>query len=254
MRLIFYSTFVFVLISVFSCEKDVAIIAEPEDITPASLTISFEAVVNNTVVVPNTVWYSDDNFTINTLNYYISNVKLKKSDGTVYAEPDSYHLIKHGEGINSFTITNLPDGAYTGIEFLIGVDSLRNISGAQTGALDVAEQMFWDWNTGYIFLKLEGEYISAEVPNGNFYAIHIGGFEGEFSCLQKVTLPLNTNVVAKKGRKCKINFETNVEELFDNPKKIGFDYYYGQLKYGPQIFTDISRNYTDMFSIKSVTN
>jgi hypothetical protein len=36
----------------------------------------------------------------------------------------------------------------TAIKFLLGVDSLKNVSGIQTGALDPAKGMFWTWNTG----------------------------------------------------------------------------------------------------------
>jgi hypothetical protein len=42
---------------------------------------------------------------------------------------------------------------YNRLSFVIGVDSARNVSGAQTGALDPANGMFWTWNTGYIMAK-----------------------------------------------------------------------------------------------------
>jgi hypothetical protein len=52
----------------------------------------------------------------------------------------------------------------TGIRFLLGVDSARNVSGIQTGALDPARGMFWTWNSGYVMAKIEGSSPSAHVP------------------------------------------------------------------------------------------
>jgi hypothetical protein len=61
------------------------------------------------------------------------------------------------------------------MEFMIGVDSARNNSGAQTGALDPTNGMFWSWSTGYIMAKFEGT--SAQSPAAaNALKFHIGGF------------------------------------------------------------------------------
>src|SRR5205085_3433926 len=138
---------------------------------------SFSAFVNKTALVPNTKWYkntSNEIFTVTKLKYYITNVKLHREDGLVFTEEDSYHLIKHVDSLSAtaFSIKNLPPGNYNGMEFLIGVDSLRNVSGVQTGALDVNNQMFWSWNSGYIFFKMEGDYVSDSVPDGSQFAIH----------------------------------------------------------------------------------
>jgi hypothetical protein len=149
--------------------------------TPAKLIIRFKAMVNGLPLQPNTKKYhnsSEDTFTVSKFNHYVSKLRLLRNDGSFYEEPESYHLMKHVEGVNSFTLSNLPDGDFTGLQFLIGVDSLRNVSGIQSGDLDVSHGMFWDWNTGYIFFKLEGDYRSQNVPGGAQYAIHIGGFSG----------------------------------------------------------------------------
>lgn len=108
------------------------------------------------------------------LNYYVSNIRLKKADGSEWAEPESYHLVKLEEAITTLiSISNVPKATYTGISFMIGVDSTRNVSGAQSGALDIANEMFWSWNNGYIFVKAEGS--SPASSNGTF-SYHLGGF------------------------------------------------------------------------------
>jgi hypothetical protein len=115
--------------------------------------------------------------TFETLNYYISNVKLKDENGNWWSAPESYYLIKVDENsVQSIDLKNVPNGSYTDIQYMIGVDSTRNVSGSKTGALDVSHGMFWSWNTGYIFVKAEGT--SPDAPNNSF-SYHIGGFKDE---------------------------------------------------------------------------
>lgn len=120
---------------------------------------------------------SGDPITFTKLNYYISNVKLKKADGTWWSEEESYHLIKGAESdVPELKLKNVPNGSYSDISYIIGVDSTRNVSGSQSGALSVTHGMFWSWNTGYIFIKAEGT--SSSAPSGEF-SYHIGGFKEE---------------------------------------------------------------------------
>ncbi|MDI1354743.1 MAG: hypothetical protein PSX36_07485 [bacterium] len=225
---------------------------------PPSLEVSFSAYANNLPLVADSQWYkntSNDYFTISKFNYYISNVKMKREDGLVFTESNSYHLVKHIGGKTSFTITNLPPGNYSSIEFLIGVDSAMGVSGVHNGDLDVANDMFWDWSTGYLFFKLEGAYMSTDIPDpGSFYSMHIGGFQSGSSCLQKAAFTFSTAVVAKKGRQSSLRYKVMVDEIFMNPMKIGFDYYYKEVVKGPKIFSDISANYKDMFVVDKIVN
>lgn len=226
----------------------------PGSQTAPSVAFSFKAVVGSKDVISNTGWYtnsSKDSFTVTKLNYYISNIKLKKEDGTYFTETESYHLIRHVEGNTSFTIANVDEANYTSIEFLIGVDSLRNVSGAQTGALDPANLMFWDWSTGYIFYKLEGQYRTTSMTDRSEFAIHIGGFGGKYPCLQKCVIPFPSTLSAKKNGTGKIYFNTKVDEVFQTPNKIGLDVYYAT---PPDfaMFKSLSDNYRDMFVIDKI--
>ena len=120
-----------------------------------------------------------EKMTFTTLNYYISNVKLKKEDGSWWTQPESYHLIKVTENsAPKIKLEDVPVGKYTAIEYTIGVDSTRNVSGAQTGALAASNGMFWSWLTGYIFVKAEGTSPDSGASNGEF-KYHLGGFRNE---------------------------------------------------------------------------
>jgi len=120
-----------------------------------------------------------EKMTFTTLRYYISNLKLKKEDGTWWTQPESYFLISVNANTSpKIEIQGVPVGKYTAIEYTIGVDSTRNVSGAQTGALAPSNGMFWSWLTGYIFIKAEGISPQSGASNGEF-KYHIGGFKNE---------------------------------------------------------------------------
>ncbi len=119
---------------------------------------------------------TDQEITFTTLRYYVSNVVFVRQDGSEWAETESYYIVDASNpDKTNLTIKNVPVGEYKGVKYTLGVDSARNTSGAQTGALDPAEGMFWSWNTGYIFVKAEGN--SPSSPTENF-VYHLGGFTG----------------------------------------------------------------------------
>ena len=75
------------------------------------------------------------------------------------------------------------------LSFVIGVDSALNVSGVQTGALDPLNGMFWTWNSGYIFAKLEGKSDSSKAP-AHSVQYDVGGFRSNNNAIRKVQLTL----------------------------------------------------------------
>lgn len=129
-----------------------------------------------------------DTMLFTNIKYYVSNIKLKKSDGTWWEDPYSYYLIDLSltDG-NLINLDSVPEGDYTDLSYTIGVDSLHNVSGVQTGSLSTSNNMFWSWNTGYIFLKLEG--VSPQISGG--FSFHLGGFSGANNAVASRTLSFN---------------------------------------------------------------
>lgn len=237
-----------------SCKKDTIIEPPAPDKQPSAV-FNFKAIVDNSTLIPNSKWYKNangDSFTVTKFNYYISNIKLKRDDGTVFAENYSYHIIKQVEGVNSFSIANLPEGNYNQIEFLIGVDSTKNVSGSQSGDLSPDSLMFWDWSTGYIFFKFEGLCKTNISPVAGTFAMHVGGFTGLDNFLKKCTFNLINPIVASKNKQSKVYYNVNINEIFMNPLLIDFDTY--SVVGGGKKAADISENYKDMFVIDRVEN
>lgn len=154
-----------------------------------------------------------DTMTFTKLKYYVSNIKLKKADGTWYSQPESYYLVDlSNESSFTFTLSDVPAGDYSDIAYTLGVDSLRNVSGAQTGALSTSNDMFWSWNTGYIMVKAEGT--SPQSSNGSF-AFHLGGFSGTYNVVTNKTFSFGSNsLTVSKDKTSKAFFTANPAKLF----------------------------------------
>lgn len=194
-----------------------------------------------------------DAFTVSLFNYYISNVKLKRADGTYFTEPHSYHLIKETDAASTtFKLNEVPEGEYTEVQFLIGVDSARNVSGAQTGALDPANGMFWSWNSGYIMAKVEGTSPQS-TQAAQDYVFHVGGFSGTNNVIRTVTLPLATKAKVTASVDPVITLKADVQAWFASPTVISFATLNAVHMPGADAVT-VANNYQNMFTVKSVTN
>ncbi|OYY12202.1 MAG: hypothetical protein B7Y11_09710 [Sphingobacteriia bacterium 24-36-13] len=79
----------------------------------------------------------------------------------------------------------------TKLIFDIGVDSILNTTGIQTGILDPALGMFWTWRTGYIMAKLHGVSPQAKTA-GNRFSYEVGGFQSPFNSVRTIELELPT--------------------------------------------------------------
>lgn len=250
--------FLFFLIAVFisSCKKDA-----PVNLNPAgSVIFKFINMAGDSNLILNNIKTyinaHNDTFSVHTFKYYISNIKLTRNDGTIFSEKESYHLIDAGDSKRTqFTLANVPYGNYTAVSFIIGVDSVRNFSGAQTGDLDPALGMFWMWDTGYIFAELAGSSPQDTAHGLNhFFSYAIIGYSGQYNALKTVRLPFYSDTAKVSPLITpQVNLKADVLEWFKTPTIISF---------AAVPFTDLpnqttlnfANNYADMFTLQSIRN
>ena len=165
-----YSALV-VLLSFTACKK--------EDVTPetptaakAVLSIQFDNIAGDRNLQLNTGSYTNaagESFNISLLQYFISNIKVTNSSGREFTVPadSSYFLVSEANAASQFVKVKVPEGDYQILSFVLGVDSLRSTMdiSRRTGVLDpsggMGDGMYWGWNSGYIFFKMEGESAAA---------------------------------------------------------------------------------------------
>lgn len=255
--------FVTAVVSLSACRKKPDPVVPPQvidsggvNVADGHLKIVFENRVGGQPLQLNTGVYinaAGDTFSVSMYKYYISNIKLWRADSSYYAEPESYHLVNEALfDSKSFILHSTPVGNYTSISFIIGVDSGRNVSGAQTGALDPANAMFWDWNTGYIMAKLEGTSPQSGAPGKNI-SFHMGGFYGKFNVVRNVSLMLPQPAIVTAAKTPEIHIKSDVLEWFKNPLTISFAAHYSITNPGGDAAL-MADNYADMFTVDHVEN
>ncbi|CCH55109.1 hypothetical protein BN8_04344 [Fibrisoma limi BUZ 3] len=177
-----------------------------------------------------------EQFSVSLLNYFVSNVRLKRADGSEYVVPQdsSYFLIKEAEPASqTVTITNVPAGDYVGVSYLIGVDSLRSTMdiSRRKGVLEPAGAhnggMYWDWNSGYIFFKLEGVSPQAPVnPAGTrSFVYHVGFFGGyetkTINNLRTATLSFGSDVAQVSATNTpRLTIRADILRVFDGAQRV----------------------------------
>lgn len=215
MKKIFIVTFLFATL-ISSCNDEGGDDVKPTDdnysglkfTQNGSLTLSLAHKFNTSALLLGKDYVTPQNDTVNLskFKYYLSNVSLQTTAGN-WVNLGNYNLVdlvvptKH-----NITLTNVPAGNYVKLSFLLGVDSLMNFSGTNTGDLDPSYGMYWTWATGYVFFRLSGRY------NGNnSMTFDLGGNQN----LPKVELDLSS--FKTSGSSINLSTEFNLADIFSSP-------------------------------------
>ncbi len=262
MKNIFKISAIILAFTLSNCKKDKA--QEPEPLpeptpvtTTGNLKLHFEAMVGDSSLVFSTQTYTNqagNTFNVSLFKYYISNVKVTKMDNSVWIEPNSYHLVDHSDDPSTtITIPNVPFGNYKAIEFMLGVDSVRNVSGAQTDALDPINGMFWSWSSGYIMAKFEGTSPQS-TATGNALKFHVGGFSGVNKTMKIINPSFNGDTAKVSSTVSpEIHISSNLLEWFETPTTIDFSTTNTVHMPGSSANT-VANNYADMFMVEHIHN
>jgi len=219
-----------------------------------SINVSFINIIKSAPLVLDSMEYinpSGETYRVSKLKYYISNIKLDASQHS-FSEPDSYHLLDAGQPASLNFTFNAPANTYSSISFITGVDSIKNVSGAQNGVLDPANGMFWTWNSGYVMFKLEGSSPASNIINHRI-EYHIGGFSGPDNVMQLITLPLPAPLTVQEGKNYVIKIEADIDKLWQGAYDLKISQTPATMAPG-SLSKKIADNYNRMFTIKEVLN
>lgn len=245
-----------------SCSKS------SDDAAPGPITLHFDNVVGSTDLQMNTTNTPYTNskgeaYKVTWLTYYVSNISLKRSDGTVFKDPiksdgsAGYYLVDETDADSQdVTLQNVPAGNYTEVTFTIGVDASQVNQGAQTGALDPAKGLFWSWNTGYIGVALEGvSPVSSQTDHTFQY--HVGGYKTDVASNQvnnvkTITLSFNGDSAPVRAQ-----HEPEVHMLFDVNKFLNgtgeqVTFTSNSSRHTPAVCKDLANNITAAFVVDHI--
>jgi len=253
MKKFLFMTAVFGALFFSACKDD-------DDISaPGTLEVAFDniALINNvqqqlSLATPGSTNYIYTNgmgqkFNINLLRYYISAIELDGPNGEHYhdhleataAGTKGYYLVDESIPASQvISLDEIPAGEYNKITFTVGIDSTGIANGAAGGVLDPATcKMFWNWNSGYIAVKYEGQ---SDVSNGGVtgaetitgdnahgMAYHIGGWKnipgGVFVYNNKrLTYTFDTVVKVESKLSPELHMVFDVQKMFGAHHAIDF--------------------------------
>ncbi len=264
--------FAIATLALSSCKKE----TKTSDIDPnrkGKMGLHFDNRAGTADLILNSQTYQNalgQNLNISKFNYYISNIKLINKDGSTFTYPknDSYFLVQESDdATQDIELENVPEGDYTGVVFTIGVDSLKSVSPLteRTGVLDPSaggSDMYWSWNSGYIFVKMEGTSPSAplDTPSGQRpFMYHVGLFGGystpTLNNLKEVTISFGTSVASVRQAK------TTAPEahLFVDALKVlsgstNIDFTLNPVVMGNPYSANVANNYKSMITLDHVHN
>jgi hypothetical protein len=233
-----------IFLLLFSIIVALAVSAQRSGGTSRSLVLQFHHVVGDDSLTLGNEYTNilGDTITIQKFRYYLSNFAVVEKDGKVHALPVKYFLVDEADPSSKTITLSVPATMdITGIRFLLGVDSARNVSGVQTGALDPARGMFWTWNSGYVMAKMEGSSPSAHVP-GNMFTYHIGGYRSPMKTMRPVELSVATGLST-------IHITADINRWFKGSSELWIGKTPLCHSPGP-LAARIADNYAGMFAIK----
>jgi hypothetical protein len=110
--------------------------------------------------------------------YYVSHIVAIRDDGTAHQTVCGVLLVDPRQ--QDYNLGSLPPGSYQALRFVVGLDSATNHADPTVfeSGHPLAMQtpsMHWDWNSGYLFMKLEGrvDTTGTGLPGTEFF-YHIG--------------------------------------------------------------------------------
>ena len=249
----------------FSCKKE----SSTPDYTSTdkgNIEIEFDNVAGDEDLILNTAVYTNavgETYNISKFNYYISNIVLINSNGSEYTVPkdDSYFLIQEEDATSQVVeLEDIPAGNYTGVKFIVGIDSLKCTSPVEerTGVLDPAgtgADMYWSWNSGYIFLKMEGAATAS--ATGDFM-YHIGGFGGYSSATINniknisLTIPGGATATIRKDITPEMHLLIDAKKVLNGATNVSIAA--NSMVMFNDYSVNIANNYANMFKIDHVHN
>lgn len=230
----------------WGCEEDEPLVASNSN----TLKIEFKHYYKNQLLSiqnDNTLNYinsTSNEYNVKSLKYYISKLMIERDNGTLY-DVDMYKLINAGESdaYNTFTLTDIPEGRYTQLHFMFGIDSARNVlqglpNNSETNSME------WPVNLGggYHFMMMEGVFKRSDNSLSG-YAIHLGKTPNQYKAEFGIDLTYS-NTSARS-----IEIKMNIDQWFDGQNKVDLNNGYSYIMEDSIKQLQFQQNASSVFSI-----
>lgn len=134
---------------------------------------------------------SDDTFRLETVRFYVSNLQLLRNNKTI-SQCEGLFFLADAEESSSLDliIPVTKQSPFDEIIFDLGIDSAVNVAGVQGGVLDPVNGMYWSWQSGYIYAKIEG-WSPESTARKQEFNYHLGGYLSPNEARKTIRLKLS---------------------------------------------------------------
>lgn len=185
-----------------------------------------------------------------TLKYYLSRIQIKNKDGALLDLVDVFYRDVRDAETQVIAFGEIPNGEYTSLEFVFGLDSVMNVDG---GLENTVENINMEWpipdDQGYHYMKFEGKYDVLKTGEIRSYNIHLGATKGNQNYFH-VSLPLPPLMM--NGSNWQIQLGMDLNEWFQNPEVYDFEEYGQAIMMNQDAQEHLKGNGMTVFSVMSV--
>lgn len=228
-----------------------------------NLALTFSASVDGQPLQQDTCIYHNaagNQYAVTEVQYFISNVRLHKSDGSEYAitaNNGAHYVDADIPGTLQWLPNDeLPSGDYTSITFHLGLVPALN----QTYFYPNPPENNMSWPAqlggGYHYMKINGRWLN---PAGGFtnFNLHTGigqqrdandNIIGFIDNSFEVSIPLNDFRI-EKGESTVLPIEMNINEWFKNPNVFDFNIFGGSIMQNQAAQEILKANGSSVFKI-----
>ncbi len=242
-KLSFYLSLLAGVVLLTSCKRDTKVEDDPQPKNNnVMVSLSFEC--DGKAITKDVFDYTNDagnNYSVNRLQFYLSEFVFKQSNGTEVTDESAIYVdYFENKGMN-FTLGKIPFGEYDEIRFCIGLPPSLNVTDALPNTLDNVN-MAWPvmMGGGYHFMKMEGNFNTPSSTYG--YAVHLGknAFLVRIKILQHFSFSTSNQ---------KLNMKMNINEWFRNPHLYNLDVDGNYTMANDTLMAKIAENGTDVFTL-----
>ena len=216
-----------IITAFIGCKKDDNTIPDSipiKTVTNNKLTLKMSPYIGSSELKFLSIITTDNNvrITVSMFRYYVSNIRLIKSDGSEHLISNKYLLVT--PSTENYDLGEVPIGDYKGLKFNVGIDSVTNHQDPTiyptTNPLAIQSPgIHWSWSSGYIFMMIEGSVdttasntgviASKKFDRGMFFHIGMDKFYKE------VDLSSSAFTVSNGAAKV-INIKSDLNAFFNN--------------------------------------